>query len=228
MRIGVLGTGIVGRTLASRLAGIGHGVDIGTRNPAATMGNTEPDPHGALPYPVWQAEHPEVHLVTFQEAAASAQMVINATSGMVALRVLEAAGEAALDGKVLIDVSNPLDFSGGFPPTLNPVNTDSLGERIQRGFPGVRVVKALNTMNCQVMVEPARVPGEHNVFVCGGDDAAKVAVRDLLASFGWPPGSIIDLGDISAARGMEMLLPIWLRLMGTFGDADFNFHIHRA
>jgi len=144
------------------------------------------------------------------------------------MAALVAAGEAALAGKVLIDVSNPLDFSRGMPPTLDPVNTDSLGEQIQRAFPATRVVKALNTMNCQVMVDPGRVPGEHNVFLCGDDAAAKAAAAELIASFGWPAGSVIDLGDISAARGTEMLLPLWLRLMGSFGHADFNFHVPHA
>jgi predicted dinucleotide-binding enzyme len=144
------------------------------------------------------------------------------------MAALVAAGEAGLAGKVLIDVANPLDFSRGMPPTLDPVNTDSLGEQIQRAFPAARVVKALNTMNCQVMVDPGRVPGEHNVFVCGNDDAAKAAATGLIASFGWPAGSVIDLGDISAARGTEMLLPLWLRLMGALGHADLNFHIPHA
>jgi predicted dinucleotide-binding enzyme len=90
------------------------------------------------------------------------------------------------------------------------------------------VVKALNTMNCQVMVDPGRVPGEHNVFLAGNDDAAKAAAIELITSFGWPAGSLIDLGDISAARGMEMLLALWLRLMGSLGHADFNFHIPHA
>jgi len=199
MRIAVLGTGMVGRTLAAKLDGLGHEVVIGTRDPAVTNARTEP--------------------------GGFASLVMNATSGSVAMAALAAAGEAALAGKVLIDVSNPLDFSRGMPPTLDPVNTDSLGEQIQRAFPAVRVVKALNTMNCQVMVEPGRVPGEHNVFLCGNDESAKQAAAELIGSFGWPAGSLIDLGDISSARGTEMLMPLWLRLMGALGHADFNFHV---
>ncbi len=228
MRIAVLGTGVVGRTLAARLDGLGHEVAIGTRDPVATGARTEPGGFGTPPFPQWQAEHPQVRLMSFAEAAAFAGLVINATSGSAAMAALVAAGEAALTGKVLIDVSNPLDFSRGMPPTLDPVNTDSLGEQIQRAFPAVRVVKALNTMNCQVMVDPGRVPGEHNVFLCGSDDTAKEAAAELIGSFGWPGGSVIDLGDISAARGTEMLLPLWLRLRGSFGHADFNFHIPHA
>ena len=228
MRIAVLGTGVVGRTLAARLDGLGHDVVIGTRDPGATMARTEPGGFGTAPYPQWQAEHPQVRLMSFADAAGFAELLLNATSGAAAMAALVAAGEPGLAGKVLIDVSNPLDFSRGMPPTLDPVNTDSLGEQIQRAFPATRVVKALNTMNCQVMVEPGRVPGEHNAFLCGDDAAAKEAAAELIASFGWPAGSVIDLGDISAARGTEMLMPLWLRLMGSFGHADFNFHVPHA
>jgi predicted dinucleotide-binding enzyme len=228
MRIAVLGTGVVGRTLAARLDGLGHDVVIGTRDPAATMARTEPGGFGTAPYPQWQAEHPGVRLLSFADAAGFAELLVNATSGAAAMAALVAAGEAGLAGKVLIDVANPLDFSRGMPPTLDPVNTDSLGEQIQRAFPAARVVKALNTMNCQVMVDPGRVPGEHTAFVCGNDAAAKGAATDLIASFGWPAGSVIDLGDISAARGTEMLLPLWLRLMGALGHPDLNFHIAHA
>jgi hypothetical protein len=225
MRIAVLGTGVVGRTLAAKLDELGHEVAIGTRDPAVTNARTEPGGFGTPPFSQWQAEHPQVRLMSFAEAAAFAGLVMNATSGSAAMAALVAAGEAALAGKVLIDVSNPLDFSRGMPPTLDPVNTDSLGEQIQRAFPAVRVVKALNTMNCQVMVEPGRVPGEHNAFLCGNDETAKQAAADLIGSFGWPAASLIDLGDISAARGTEMVLPLWLRLMGALGHADFNFHV---
>jgi len=228
MRIAVLGTGVVGRTLAARLDGLGHDVVIGTRDPAVTMARTEPGGFGTAPYPQWQAEHPGIRLFSFAEAAAFAELLFNATSGAAAMAALVAAGEPALAGKVLIDVSNPLDYSRGMPPTLDPVNTDSLGEQLQRAFPATRVVKALNTMNCQVMVDPGRVPGEHTAFVCGNDGAAKAAATGLIASFGWPPGAVLDVGDISAARGTEMLLPLWLRLMGSFGHADFNFHISRG
>ncbi|MFO0399000.1 MAG: NADPH-dependent F420 reductase, partial [Sphingobacteriia bacterium] len=120
-----------------------------------------------------------------------------------------------------------LDFSQGMPPSLNPTNTDSLGEQIQRAFPDARVVKTLNTMNARIMVTPTIVKGPHNVFVCGNDAAARDSVKDLLKSFGWQADQILDLGDITAARGTEMLLPVWLRLWGTLGTADFNFHIQQ-
>jgi predicted dinucleotide-binding enzyme len=153
-------------------------------------------------------------------------MVVNATSGEVSLEVLGLAGAEHLAGKVLIDVANPLDFSNGFPPTLSVKDTDSLAEQIQRAFPDARVVKTLNTVNAGVMVEPAKLAGaDHTIFVSGDHADAKATVTELLHSFGWQ--DIIDLGDLSAARGVEMLLPIWLRLMNALGTAAFNFKIVR-
>ncbi|WP_327262619.1 NAD(P)-binding domain-containing protein [Streptomyces sp. NBC_01232] len=230
MRYAVLGTGAVGRTLAERLLSLGHDVVLGTRDPAATLARTGPAGSGAPvePYAAWQAGHPRAGLATFAEAARSGEVLVNATGGRVSIEVLTAAGAGHLDGKVLIDLANPLDFSGGWPPVLDPANSDSLGELIQRTFPGARVVKTLNTMNCAVMVDPARVPGDHHVFLSGDDEDAKSSVRELLQSFGWPPDCILDLGGIETARGVEMLLPVWLTLMGRLGHADFNFHIQGA
>ncbi|MFI6439261.1 NADPH-dependent F420 reductase [Streptomyces sp. NPDC050759] len=227
MRYAVLGTGIVGRTLAGKLVSLGHDVVIGTRDPGATLARTEPDGMGNPPFAQWHADHGQVRLETFEEAAAFGETVLNTTAGERSLDALQAAGAPQLSGKVLIDVANPLDFSAGR-PTFDPASTDSLGERIQRAFPDAKVVKTLNTMNCFVMVEPTRVAGEHNVFVSGDDTGAKKAVTALLGSFGWPEASVIDLGDITTARGAEMLLPIWLHLYGTLGHGDFNFHIQGA
>ncbi|MFE2879689.1 NADPH-dependent F420 reductase [Streptomyces roseus] len=220
MRYAVLGTGIVGRTVADRLVSLGHDVVIGTRDPGATLARAE--------YAEWQEAHPQVGLAPFADAARHGDVLVNATGGQVSVAALTEADAAHLDGKVLIDIANPLDFSRGFPPTLDPVDDDSLGELLQRTFPGLRVVKTLNTMNCRVMVDPARVPGEHTVFLSGEDADAKKSVRELLYSFGWPEASVLDLGGIESARGTEMLLPIWLRLMGTLGHTDFNFHIQGA
>ncbi|MFB6860816.1 NADPH-dependent F420 reductase [Streptomyces virginiae] len=220
MSYAVLGTGIVGRTVAARLDSLGHRVVIGTRDPGATLGRAE--------YSDWQEVHPEVGLAGFAEAARDGEVLVNATGGQVSVAALTEADAAHLDGKILIDIANPLDFSGGFPPGLDPVDDDSLGELLQRTFPGLRVVKTLNTMNCQIMVDPARVAGEHHVFVSGEDADAKKAVRELLHSFGWPEASVIDLGGIETARGTEMLLPVWLRLMSALGHTDFNFHIQGA
>ena len=226
VRLGILGTGAVGKTVAARLAGLGHEVMVGTRDPAETLSRTEPDTYGNPPFDTWQEGHPEVKLGTFAEAAAYGQMVVNATAGTVSLQVLELAGEDNLNGKILIDVANPLDFSQGMPPTLLVSNTDSLGEQIQRRFPEAKVVKTLNTTNASLMVDPAQLAAaDHTVFVSGDDAEAKATVTELLRSFGWT--DIIDLGDISTARGTEMLLPIWLRLFGALQKPVFNFKIVR-
>lgn len=225
MRYAVLGTGIVGRTIAAKLDSLGHEVVIGTRDPKTTLARTEPDGLGTPPFAQWQPGHPRVRLEPFADAAAFGDFLFNTTSGATSPLALQAAGPANLAGKILIDIANPLDYSQGMPPSLSPVNTDSLGEQLQRDFPGLKVVKALNTMNCKIMVDPSLVDGEHHVFVSGNDADAKRAVTDLLVSFGWPAAGVIDLGDITTARGTEMLLPIWLRLWGALGHTDFNFHI---
>ncbi|MEV2211409.1 NAD(P)-binding domain-containing protein [Streptomyces sp. NPDC050997] len=228
MRYAVLGTGIVGRTIAAKLVSLGHEVVIGTRDPAATLARTDPDAMGNPPFAAWHVDHSDVPLQTLDEAAAIGETVVNTTAGVATLDALTAAGGANLAGKVLIDVANPLDFSEGMPPRLDPVNTDSLGEQVQRAFPEAKVVKTLNTMSCFIMVEPGRVAGAHNVFVGGEDAGAKKQVAEMLVSFGWPESAVIDLGGIETSRGTEMLLPLWLRLMGSLGHTDFNFHIQGA
>jgi 8-hydroxy-5-deazaflavin:NADPH oxidoreductase len=226
VRFGILGTGVVGKKLAARLDGIGHDVTVGTRDPEETKSRAEPDAYGNPPFSAWQEEHPEVKLATFSEAATHGEMVVNATSGVVSLEALELAGEDNLNGKVLVDISNPLDFSQGMPPTLSVSNTDSLGEQIQRRFPEAKVVKTLHTMNAQLMVDPAQLAAtDHTVFVGGDDAEAKATVTELLRSFGWT--DIIDLGGITTARGTEMLLPIWVRLFGALQKPIFNFKIVR-
>jgi predicted dinucleotide-binding enzyme len=197
MRIGVLGTGMVGRAISGKLAELGHEVKVGSR--------TEGD--GA---------------VLFAEAAADAEIVFNCTNGAASLDALGAAGDLA--GKIVIDVANPLDFSGGG-PALFTDTTDSLGERIQAAFPDARVVKSLNTVNCNVMVAPDSVPGDHVVFVSGNDEAAKAQTRELLGEFGWPAERLIDLGDITGARATEHYLLLWIRLMGVTGGPNFNISV---
>jgi 8-hydroxy-5-deazaflavin:NADPH oxidoreductase len=228
MKITVLGTGMVGQALAGRLAELGHEVTVGTRDVEATLARTEPDYLGNPPFHVWQEAHPNVGLRTADDAAADAELIVNATNGEGSIAMLELAGEENLAGKVLIDIANPLDFSQGRPPFLFVSNTDSLGEQIQRRFPHARVVKALNTMNCQVMVDPSRVPGAHDVFLCGEDADAKQQVAELLESFGWPADRIRDLGGISSARGTEMYVALWLRLWGAVGTGDFNIAVVHA
>jgi predicted dinucleotide-binding enzyme len=214
VRIGVLGTGTVGQTIATKLVALGHEVTMGSRQ----AGNEEAVEWAA-------ASGAGAAEGTFADAAAAADLVFNCTAGAGSLAALEAASPQNLDGKVLVDVSNPLDFSAGLPPTLSVCNEDSLGEQIQRAFPRARVVKALNMVNAAVMVDPDSVPGEHDAFVAGDDEAAKAAVTELLGSFGWR--RVIDLGTIESARGMEMYLPLWLRLMGASGTATFNIHLAR-
>ncbi|AXE84332.1 NAD(P)-binding domain-containing protein [Streptomyces sp. Go-475] len=216
MRYAVLGTGEVGRTLGGRLVELGHEVTLGSRtreNPAAVA---------------WAAgAGAGAHAGTFADAAAFGEVVVNAVGGRVALAALAAAGAENLGGKVLVDVSNPLAFEGG-ELRLSPVESDSVGERIQRAFPHARVVKTLNTVNCRVMVEPARVPGGHHVFVCGDDPGAKEQVTALLGEFGWPADRVLDLGGIRAARAVEMWLPLWVGLLQKFGHAEFNLEVRRA
>lgn len=225
MNIAVLGTGVVGRTIAARLLELGHQVTIGTRDPAATLARTGPDQRGNQSYRDWAAAHDGVGLASFADAAARADLVVNAASGAATLEVLERTWEANLDGKVLADIANPLDFSAGWPPSLLYCNTDSLGERVQRAFPGARVVKTLNTLTAELMVRPDALPEGSSVFVSGDDPKAKATVTGLLKEFGHT--DVIDLGDITTARGTEMLLPVWLRLWGTLGAPLFNFKIVR-
>jgi hypothetical protein len=225
VKTAVLGTGTVGRTIAARLAELGHAVVVGTRDPQTTLARTEPDGMGNAPYAEWAAANDGVGLATFADAAATADVVVNATNGAASLEVLGLAGADNLAGKVLVDIANPLDFSQGMPPTLFVKDTDSLGEQIQRTFPAARVVKTLNTLTAALMVRPDTLPEGSTVFVSGDDAAAKQVVVGLLEEFGHT--DVIDLGDITTARGPEMLLPVWLRLWGTLGSPAFNFKIVR-
>jgi 8-hydroxy-5-deazaflavin:NADPH oxidoreductase len=211
MRIGVLGTGVVGRTLASAPLRGGHEVRLGSRTAGHEAAVAWADSVGG---PASEG--------TFADAAGFGELVINATAGAASLDALEMAGAEQLAGKVLIDVANPLDTSRGMPPTLTVCNDDSLGEQIQRALPDVKVVKALNTVTAAVMVDPSLVAGTHTIFVAGDHPPAKAQVSELLQELGWPRGAILDLGDISAARGMEMYLPLWLSLMGALGTPAFN------
>jgi predicted dinucleotide-binding enzyme len=227
MRIAILGTGTVGQTLAAKLADLGHQVTIGTRDVTETLARDAKDAFGNPPYKVWAAAHPTVALDTLARAAANGEVVINALSGAGTLAGLAAAGEANLANKILIDIANPLDFSKGMPPSLFVVNTDSLAEQIQRQFPLTRVVKALNTVNAYVMVDPAKVAGgEHSMFVSSNDVEARKQVAGWLREwFGWR--DVIELGDITTARGTEMLLPLWVRTWGALGTPMFAFRVAR-
>ena len=225
MKIGVLGTSVVGQTISGKLADLGHDVTVGTRDVDKTMARTEPHPYGLPAFNIWLKQYPGIKLGTFADAAKHGEIVINATNGMGSLEALNLAGEANLNGKILMDIANPLDFSQGMPPVLSVCNTDSLGEQIQRAFPKVKVVKTLNTVTASLMVDPRQLAdGEHHIFVSGNDAEAKAQIVNLLTTwFGWK--HIIDLGDITTARGTEMYLPIWLRLWGVSGAGIFNVKI---
>ncbi len=225
MKIGVFGTGMVGQTISGKFAELGHDVLVGTRDVAKTQANIEPHPFGFPAFSVWQNEHASVNLGTFAEAAKHGEVVFNATNGTGSLNALKLAGESNLNGKILVDIANPLDFSQGNPPSLSVSNTDSLGEQIQRAYPNVKVVKTLNTVTAFLMVNPALVAnGDHTLFMCGNDVDAKARVTGWLKSwFGWK--DIIDLGDITNSRGMEMYLPLWLRLWGALGTGMFNVKV---
>ena len=208
MRIAIIGTGSAGRALAGGFRRIGHDVVTGTRDPQQTRGRDEWADGGEL--------------ATFADAGSGAEVIVNATGGQVSVAAL---AEVDLEGKVLLDVSNPLDFSAGFPPTLSVKDTDSLAEQIQRAYPQARVVKALNTVNGAVMVDPGRLPEPTTIFVAGDDADARATVRGLLEEFGWT--DIIEFPALDAARGLEMWLPLWVRLMGALGTADFNLKLVR-
>lgn len=225
MKIAIFGSGMVGRTLAAKLVELDHDVMIGTRDIAKTLSRDEPGAFNSPPFKKWIKKFPKVKLGEFSEAAQHGAFLINATSGEWSLSALKKAGKKNMRGKVLMDISNPLDFSKGLPPTLFVCNTDSLGEKIQREFPSIKVVKALNTVTASLMVNPSLVPGDHNLFIGGNDDAAKAEVIALLKSFGWEERLIVDLGDISSARSTEQLLPIWLRLWGKLEHPIFNFNV---
>jgi hypothetical protein len=219
MKIGILGTGMVGNALGTKLVQKGHEVTMGSRT-----ANNEAAQKWA------SSVGKRAHTATFRDATAFGEIVISCTGGMHSMEALKSVGTEPLRNKILIDVSNPLQSDKDGSMTLGFCNSDSLGERIQKAFPLTRVVKALNTVNCDIMVEPSRVPGDHNLFICGNDAAAKKQVTQYLSDwFGWNTDNIIDVGDITAARGTEMMMPLWMRLFqGVIGHPHFNYHIVRG
>jgi len=216
MKIAVFGTGTVGDTIGSRLVELGHQVMMGSR----TTSNEK-----AIAF---VAKHKtNASAGTFSDAAKFGEVIFNCTKGENAIDVLKLAGDS-ITGKIIMDVSNPLDFSKGMPPSLIPAlsNTNSLGEEIQKTFPKTKVVKTLNTMWCGLMVNPAMIGGgNHTNFICGNDPEAKAKVKLLLNEFGWKNENLLDLGDITNARGTEAVLPIWLRVWGATQNGAFNFKI---
>lgn len=217
MKIAVLGTGMVGDTIGSRLIELGHEVKMGSRTATNEKAKAFVDKH-----------HGKASAGTFEDAAAFGEIIVNCTAGAGSIEALKMAGETNINGKIIIDIANPLDFSKGMPPSLIPAlsNTNSLGEEIQKTFPSAKVVKTLNTMWCGLMVNPAMINGgEHTNFISGNDAEAKQKVKALLGEFGWKNENILDLGDISAARGTESVLPVWLRIWNATQNGAFNFKV---
>ena len=215
MKIAILGTGMVGTTIATKLLTLGHEVKMGSR----TVDNAKAAEWVA-------ANGPKASQGTYADAAAFGELAFNCTAGVGSREALEAAGKKNLAGKILVDVSNPLDVSKGMPPTLSVCNTDSIAEQLQRAFPDTKVVKALNTTNCDLMVDPSLIKGDHDMFLSGNDLGAKGQVAEILKGwFGWK--HVIDLGDLTAARGQEMFVILWVRLYGSLQSPTFNVHVAR-
>lgn len=215
MKIAVLGTGIVGNTISSKLIALGHTVMMGSRTANNEKANAFVAQHGE-----------NASAGSFADAAAFGEIIFNCTAGIGSIEALKMAGEQNLSNKIIVDLANPLDFSKGAPPSLAYVNTNSLGEEIQKTFPQAKVVKTLNTMWCGVMVNPAMINGgDHHSFLCGNDINAKEKVKEILQSFGWLENNIIDLGDITKARGTEMYLPLWISMYGITKNGAFNIKI---
>jgi predicted dinucleotide-binding enzyme len=215
MKIAVLGTGMVGNAIGSKLVALGHDVRMGSRSATNSKATDWVKKTGA------KASHG-----TFADAAAFGEILFNCTNGIASLEALKAAGAENLSGKIVIDVSNPLDLSNGFPPSISFRGNDSTGEQLQRAFPDAKVVKALSTVNCQIMVDPGRVKGDHDIFVNGNDAAAKAQVTEILRDwFGWR--SVVDLGDITRSRGVESYIVTWVHLYGAIGTSDFNIKVVR-
>jgi 8-hydroxy-5-deazaflavin:NADPH oxidoreductase len=217
MNIGILGTGTVGETIGTRLVALGHHVKMGSRTATNEKAAAWVSKNGSA-----------ASAGTFADAAAFGEVIFNCTKGMISPDVLQMAGANNLNGKVLIDVANPLDSSQPGLPSLSISNTDSLGELLQRNFPGTQVVKALNTMWCGIMVNPRMLSGTHHTYLCGNSAEAKQTGRQILKQFGWAEHEIIDLGDITNARGTESILPLWLRVYNATKNGAFNFGIITA
>jgi predicted dinucleotide-binding enzyme len=230
MKIGIIGTGAVGKAIASRLVELNHDVMMGTRNVSDKLTSAEKDIYGNQSFNEWLKTNSKVRLGSFADAAAYGELNVNATTGSNSVKALILAGAKNLAGKVLIDIANPLDFSNGMPPSLLPGlnNTNSLGEEIQKTFPDTTVVKTLNTMWCGLMINPDLVGnGDHINFIAGNNTEAKAKVEKLLNQFGWKDENIIDIGDITGSRATESLLPIWLKVMGVTKNGAFNFKLVR-
>jgi 8-hydroxy-5-deazaflavin:NADPH oxidoreductase len=223
MKIGIIGGGGVGQAIGGKLQANGHAVVIGIRNPSDA--ELAKDRQMARPLKDW-IKDTGAKVASFADAAEHGEILVNATSGGASIEALTQAGAANIGSKILIDIANPLDFSKGMPPSLLPQydHGTSLGEEIQKAFPNAKVVKTLNTISNTIMINPAAIAGEHDLFVAGNDADAKATVTAFVKKeFGWK--SIVDVGDITGARGTEHILPLWVRLWGVLGTPTFNIRI---
>jgi 8-hydroxy-5-deazaflavin:NADPH oxidoreductase len=228
MKISILGTGSVGQTFAEKFISLGHQVMIGTRSVADTMARKGTDNYSSLPFSEWHAKNPTVQLGTFAVSAAFGDIVVNALQGGSTISALNSCKLSDFDNKIIIDIANPLDFSKGFPPMLieGLHNSNSLGEEIQKALPKAKIVKTLNTMWSGIMINPRMLnEGNHINYICGNDAAAKTTVISILSDFGWKAENILDLGDITNARGTESTLLIWTRVYGATKSGAFNMGI---
>ncbi len=214
MKIAVLGTGLVGQTIATKLANLGHTILVGSRDRENAKAKS------------WIQKLKDCSLGTFTEAAHFGELIFNCTNGAGSLDALKLAGAKNLASKIMIDLSNPLDFSKDRTPRLFVCNDDSLAEQIQRTYPQVKVVKTLNTLTTQLMVNPKLLSGRHNLFIAGNDSEAKKTVRAFIVSnFAWQEEDFIDLGDLTGARASEMIVLMWIRLWGSLQNPVFNYKI---
>lgn len=214
MKFGILGTGMVGKAIGTKLIQLGHSVKMGSR----TAGNANARDWA-------ESQNDKASEGTFADAAKFGEVIFICTSGANTIDALKTAGTENFNGKTVIDVTNPLDFSKGMPPVLIPEmsNTNSLGEEVQKLLESANVVKSLNTVNCGIMVNPKMLQEDTMIFVCGNNPEAKKEVTEILKSFSWK--TIIDLGDISASRTTEMLIPFWVKMMSHLNTVNFNFKI---
>lgn len=226
MKIAVLGTGAVGQMLAQKLASLGHEVCIGTRNVEASLAKEHDNPSGGKSVSEFLTANKNIALLTHANAANGAELIVLATKGDGAVETLRQAGD--ITNKTVLDITNPLDFSKGFPPSLFTANTSSLAEELQAAFPQTHFIKSLNTMWNGLMVNPRMIAEDHTVFVSGNNAAAKTVVKELLKSFGWREGEILDLGDITTSRGTEAYLLLWTRIYGATQNGAFNIKIAKA
>ncbi len=223
MKIGIIGSGVVGQTLGAKLVELGHDVALGTRDPQ----KLDDKKNMAVTLREWLPQvQNKARVVTFKEAAAHGELLINCTHGQIAVDALKLAEAGKVGPKILIDTTNELDFSKGMPPGALAGQDRCNAEKIQNAFPNLKVVKSLNTISAPVMVNPQAVGGgDHTIFVCGNDAEAKAKVTELLKSFGWK--DVLDLGDISSARGPEMYMGLWIRLWGATKTGMVNIKVVR-